>query len=141
MAYKNNNRNNSRSNSGNNRNSSKDNDYVKKSGCHRGEGKNGVDFVSAWNVGKKGFTTLIACPAKEPRHSVTKNGELRELKQGWERWVATVEFKPSNSYKKEKSTHTAFLKLANGKLYIPDLTMVASDKTNYFGRCYKPNNS
>lgn len=129
-------------NRGNSRNYQDNKDFKKKSGCHMGTSpKNNARFISGWNVSKKGFIALVACPAHQFEHVTTKDGELRPLKQGWERWVCTIEFKPGDGYKTEKSTHTGFFKKVNSKLYIPDLKMVASPNSpnkGYFGRSFVP---
>lgn len=108
----------------------------KKSGCRITEGKNGKPCVTAWKASKHGFLTLVACPNNGDK-LMRQDGSVIVNKKGQEyaRWTAKLVDKHSGSV----SSHQALYNLATGKLYLPDLKMVASPKApngGFFGNSY-----
>lgn len=108
----------------------------KKSGAKIKDGKNGKPAISAWKKTRNSFLTLIACPnnlknvgAKDGHKMVNKRG------QEYARWTGTLVEKNTGSI----STVSCLYNLNTGKLYIPELKMVANPQApngGYFGNSY-----
>ena len=108
----------------------------KKSGAKIKDGKNGKPCITAWKKNRGAFLTLIACP-NNGENALAKGGAIIRNKKGEEyaRWTATIVNRTTGSV----STHSALYNLSTGKLYLPDLKMVASPRANnggYFGNSF-----
>lgn len=126
-------------------------DYVKKSGAKLKlftpeAGGDSRPCITAWNKSKnRGFISMIASPITD--EGLKKMNKARAEK-GWEkasfesvskrsgttyqRWVCTIEF-PNRG---EKKTMTGWYDASAKKLRVPNLKMVASTTTDYFGKSY-----
>lgn len=102
----------------------------KKSGCRIKEGKNGKPCITAWKKTKVAFLTLMACP-NNGANLMAKDGSVITNKKGQEyaRWTGTIIDRNTGSV----STHSCLYNLSTGKLYIPELKMVASPNANNGG--------
>lgn len=115
--------------------------FPARSGCSSTTTKNGeragMPCITGWNVSKKrGFISFVACPNRDLyEHVSTKTGEVKAIKEGWERWTATVEQEHPNHFEKQRFTVSVFYKVKEQKLYFIDQRLVASPKGNYFGTC------
>lgn len=96
----------------------------KKSGCKLGRSKNDSPIISGWNVSKqRGFITLLATILDE-----TVKSKSRDYKKA----VCNITFKDRGS----KMVTSGFYNEQSKKLYIPELSMVASINApngGYFG--------
>lgn len=102
----------------------------KKSGCRIKEGRNGKPCITAWKKTRSAFLTLIACP-NNGANLMAKDGSVITNKKGQEyaRWTGTIVDRNTGSI----STHSCLYNLSTGKLYIPELKMVASPNANNGG--------
>lgn len=108
----------------------------KKSGAREKVGKNGKPCISAWKKSRNGFLTLIACPNNEA-NVMKKNGQpiINGKGQEYARWTGTMVERNTGAV----STHSCLYNTVTGKLYIPELNMVASPRANnggFFGNSY-----
>lgn len=97
----------------------------KKSGARIKDGSNGKPCITAWKKTKVAFLTLIACP-NNGKNLMAKDGSVIMNAKGQEyaRWTGTIVDRNTGSV----STHSCLYNLSTGKLYIPELKMVASPK-------------
>lgn len=96
----------------------------KRSGAKKVLGKNGVDCITAWNASKRhGLMKMIASPRKTgTTECVNRHGVVLTV------MVCKIQPERGQAY-----LVTGFWNRDEQKLRIPDLNMVASVRTNYFG--------
>jgi len=108
---------------------------VKHSGCKKKKGwtsqKTGEQvsdlLLFGWNYSRsRGFMKFVASPKKENKET----GKGRKTKNpNWENWTAKVSFKDG----RKPEFHNCFYDLENGRLFFPDLEMVANPSKDYWG--------
>ena len=108
----------------------------KKSGAKISQGKNGKPVMTGWKKSRNAFLTLVACP-NNGANIARKDGSIITNAKGQEyaRWTCTLVDRSTGSV----TTHSGLYNLTTGKLYIPDLKMVASPSApngGYFGNSY-----
>lgn len=115
-------RSNNRSWSNNDSWSNRSNRRKKSSGSRMGVTKNGARWVSGWNFQKRrGLLSFIATITSDEVESKRGRNYLKA--------VVNLEYKDSGITK----VTSGFWNENDRKLYIPDLSMVASVSRNYFG--------
>lgn len=124
MAYNNNYRSNSNYRNNNNNDNYRNQPAKKKSGCKLGRTSTDRAMITGWNVSKsRGFITLVATILDE----VVKSKRREYVKA-----VCNITFRDRGN----KITTSGFYDAGSRKLYIPELSMVASVNApngGYFG--------
>lgn len=111
----------------------------KKSGAKLTQGKNDKPVISAWKKNRYAFLSMVATP-NNGENIAAKGGRVIKNKKGQEyaRWTVTITERNTG----QVSTHSGLYNLATGKLYIPDLKLVANPKApngGYFGNSFVRN--
>ena len=112
----------------------------KKSGCRETQGKNKKATIHGWRKSNGQFMNFVACQNNgEKAHG--KGGAVIKNKKGEEytRWTAKLTNKTIGTV----STVNCLYNHTTGKLYFPDLNLVANPKApngGYWGKSSKPKN-
>lgn len=104
---------------------------AKRSGCKEKQGKNGKSVIFGWRLSNRQFMTFVATQ-NNGEHAFAKGGAIIKNKKGQEysRYTAKLVNKTIGSV----ATVSCLFNHTTGKLYFPDLDLVANPAKNYWGR-------
>lgn len=101
----------------------------KKSGCKKGVGKNGQDYISAWNASKSnGLMKMIASRSVDKKTGEILVAQDKTGTKFYELYTCWITVGKQAPY-----PVTGFFNPQTNKLRIPKLNMTASPGRNYFG--------